>query len=339
MRPLSLSLLLGVSIFAGVLPMICWSVIVWWSDRFEKEPFGLLLISFLWGMIPAAAVSLILELPLGIPGVFNLRTAVSGFSFLGVTVLPPVIEEGLKLIGLLGIFFIAQQEVDDPLDGIIYGAMVGFGFAAAENTLYFLTSQTFAELILLIFFRAMVFGVMHALFTSLTGLGLALAKYTRNRWKSLLWAGGGFLAAVAFHIIHNLGIVWLSKTPWGFPLTVFTFGVGFLFVVSLFFGSLLREKRVIRKYLFAYSQEGILPPAQWEAAGSLRERWRGEWTAIRMLDFKNYSAVSRIHTLYAELAFKEKQRQLWGENPSRDKEISGLIREMREILTSQHPPA
>ncbi|HEY5118124.1 MAG TPA: PrsW family intramembrane metalloprotease [Anaerolineales bacterium] len=335
---MNLALLLAVSIFAGVLPMICWSVIVWWFDRYEKEPFQLLLFSFLWGMIPAVTISLLLEVLLGIPGVSNLQSAASGISFLGVGVLPPVIEEGLKFIGLLAIFSIAGQEVDDPLDGIIYGAMVGFGFAAAENTLYFLASQTVSELILLIFIRTMIFGSVHALFTAFTGLGLALAKYTRTRWKAVLWAASGVFAAIAFHFIHNLGLFWISNTPWGFYLSVLSFLIGFLFVILLFIGSLLREQKVISKYLFPYSQNGILQTDQWETAGSLRRRIQVEWAAVRVMDFKKYSILTRIHIIYAELAFKEKQRQLWGENPSRDRQISELIREMQRLLPGIRPP-
>jgi RsiW-degrading membrane proteinase PrsW (M82 family) len=336
---LNLTLLLAVSLFAGVLPMICWSAIVWWFDRYEKEPFGLLLISFLWGMIPAAAISILLELPLGLAGAPSLKTIAAGVSFLGIGVLSPVIEEAVKFIGLLGIFRIAQQEVDDPLDGIIYGAMVGFGFAAAENTLYFLTSRTVAELVLLIFFRTMVFGAIHALFTSFAGLGLALAKYARSRWRSVLWATSGLLVAIGFHIIHNLGLSLAPKSTWGFYLSAFSFGVGFLILVMLFIGSLLRERKVIRKYLLPYSQQGILPPGQWEKAVSLGVRLRAEWAAIRALDFIKYAAISRIYTIFAELAFKEKQRQLWGENPSRDRQIRDLLQEMQALLLTRHPLA
>jgi protease PrsW len=336
---LNLYLLVAVSFFAGVLPMVCWSAIVWWFDRYEKEPFRLLLIAFLWGMIPAAAISILLELPLGQAGSPTLRMAASGYSFLGIGVVSPIIEEAVKLVGLLAIFRIARQEVDDPLDGIIYGAMVGFGFAAAENTLYFLTSRTVAELLLLIFLRTMIFGAVHALFTAFTGLGLALAKYARTRWRSFLWAGGGFAAAVAFHFTHNLGLYWAPKTPWGFYLSAVSFGVGFFILVMLFIGSLLRERKVIRKYLVSFAQQGILQPGQWENALSVRGRLRAEWGAIRVLDLKKYAAISRIYTIYAELAFKEKQRQLWGENPSRERQIHELVLEMGRLLDNRREPA
>jgi RsiW-degrading membrane proteinase PrsW (M82 family) len=336
---LNLPLLLVVSVFAGVLPMICWSAIVWWFDRYEKEPFQLLLFSFLWGLLPAVAISLLLELLLGVPGISNLQSSALGFTFLGVAVLPPVIEEGLKFVGLLAIFAIAGQEVDDPLDGIIYGAMVGFGFAAAENTMYFLASRTVAELILLIFFRTMIFGAIHGLFTSFAGLGLALAKYSRTRGKAALWAAGGLAAAIGFHILHNLGSLWAINYSWGIYFSVFSFALGILIVILLFIGSLLREQKVIGKYLLPYSQKGILNADQWATAGSLRRRLQAEWSALRVLDFPKYSALSRIHTIYSELAFKEKQRQLWGENPVRDQKICNLLLEMRGLSMTLRPPA
>jgi RsiW-degrading membrane proteinase PrsW (M82 family) len=285
-------------------------------------------------MIPAVAISLILEFFLGLPAAAGLRSATSGFSFFGPGVLSPVIEEALKLIGLLAIFKIAGQEVDDPLDGIIYGAMVGFGFAAAENTLYFLASSTVSELVLLIFLRTMVFGSIHALFTAFTGLGLALAKYARNRRNAILLALGGFLTAVAFHTIHNLGLFWGSSTSWGFYLSILSFVAGFLFVILLFIGSLLREQKVIGRYLLSYVHKGILPLDQWEAAGSIRKRLRSEWSSIRRFNFQKYSKISKFHNILAELAFKEKQRQLWGENTDRDRQINDLILEMRRLLPS-----
>lgn len=38
-------------------------------------------------------------------------------------------------LGLLFVFF--RDEIDSAIDGILYGALVGFGFVAVENTLYF----------------------------------------------------------------------------------------------------------------------------------------------------------------------------------------------------------
>ena len=43
----------------GILPMIVYAFVLWWFDRYEKEPLGLLIAAFLWGAIPAIIFSLI----------------------------------------------------------------------------------------------------------------------------------------------------------------------------------------------------------------------------------------------------------------------------------------
>jgi RsiW-degrading membrane proteinase PrsW (M82 family) len=330
----NLFLLLLTSVFAGILPMVCWAVLVWWFDRYEKEPVHLLLISFLWGMVPAVVISGITELILALFSGYEGGFASTGLTILNLGVMAPVVEEGMKFLGLLGVFWIAQREIDGPLDGIIYGAMVGFGFAATENFLYFLSSQTVAELLLLIFLRAMVFGVVHAMFTSFSGLGLAFAKYARPGWKAPLWAAGGYLAAVLFHGLFNTCIGLAAETPYtllGLFGSLCIFGVGVSIILMLSIGSLIRERRTVKKYLQPYVERGIVKPQQWEAAASVWSRLYSEWEALEKLDFKKYRKVARLHTICAELAFKEKQQQLWGKDPKIDRQIAKLSLEMQTL--------
>jgi RsiW-degrading membrane proteinase PrsW (M82 family) len=318
----NLLLLLLTSVFAGFLPMVCWAVLVWWFDRYEKEPVRLLLIS--------GIAELILALFSGYKG----DVASTGLTILNLGVMAPAVEEGMKFLGLLGVFWIAQREIDGPLDGIIYGAMVGFGFAATENFLYFLTSQTMAELLLLIFLRAMLFGTMHAMFTSFSGLGLAFAKYARPGWKAPMWAAGGYFVAVLFHGLFNTSISLAADTPYtllGLLGCLFVFGIGVSIILMLSVGSLIRERRTIRKYLQPYVEQGIVKPNQWAAAVSMRSRLYAEWEALGRFDFGKYRRIGRLHTICAELAFKEKQQQLWGKDPKVDQQIAKLSLEMQTL--------
>lgn len=324
-------MLLLVSVFAGILPMICWAMLVWWFDRYEKEPFHLLLISFLWGVAPAVIISGVLELVMALFSGYEGGAASAGVTLFNLGIIAPVVEEGVKLLGLLGVFWIAQREVDGPLDGIIYGAMVGFGFAATENFLFFLSSESIQELLVIIFVRVMVFGSMHAMFTSFSGLGLAFAKYARSGWRSVWWAAGGYLAAVVFHSLHNLGIVLATETPYSLLVTILFYGVGVVLIIMMSIGSLIRERRTIYKYLQPYVERGIVQPHQLEAAGSMRTRLSSEWEALSNFDFKKYRTIGRMHTICAELAFKEKQQQLWGKDPKIDQQISKLTAEMQNL--------
>ncbi|MGB7537992.1 MAG: PrsW family intramembrane metalloprotease [Anaerolineales bacterium] len=329
--------LLLTSVFAGILPMICWAVLVWWFDRYEKEPLHLLVISFLWGVAPAVVIAAVVELVLALLSGYGGDAASTGISLFNLGLVAPLVEEGVKLLGLLGVFWIAGKEIDGPLDGIIYGAMVGFGFAATENVLFFLTSESVGELLVMIFLRAMVFGSLHAMIAAFTGLGLAFAKYARSTGRAILWAAGGFLAAVIFHSIHNIGLVFAQNTLLVLLAVVLSYGVGIAIILMLAVGSLIRERQTIRKYLQPYVAGGLLTEQQWQAAASVRNRLAAEWDALGRFNFSKYRTIARLHTLSAELAFKEKQRQIWGKDPKVDEQIAGLTLEIRQLLNSAKP--
>lgn len=311
--------------------MICWAVVVWWFDRYEKEPVHLLAISFLWGVAPAVIISGSMELVLALVSGYDGGSAPGGLSFFNLGIVAPLVEESVKWLGLLGVFRLAQREIDGPLDGIIYGAMVGFGFAATENVIFFFSSRSVGELAGMVFLRAMVFGSMHAMFTSFSGLGLAFAQYARSGRRAFLWTAGGFLSAVAFHSLHNIGLVYAEQSPPALLLSLAVYGTGLVLIVMLAVGSLIRERRAIRRYLQPYVARGWLDQGQWEAAASVGNRLSAEWEALARLDVQAYRRIGRMHTVCAELAFKEKQRHVWGEDPRIDRQIDALALEMRNL--------
>jgi RsiW-degrading membrane proteinase PrsW (M82 family) len=329
--------LLLTSLFAGILPMVCWAVLVWWFDRYEKEPLHLLVISFLWGVAPAVVIASIIELVLALLSGYSGEMATTGISIFNLGVVAPLVEEGVKLIGLLGVFWIAGKEIDGPLDGIIYGAMIGFGFAATENMLFFLSSESVGEFLLMVFLRAMLFGILHAMFAAFTGLGMAFAKYARSPGRAAFWAAGGFILAVVFHSIHNIGLVMAQKTLLFLGASLLSYGIGLGILAMLSIGSLIRERQTIHKYLHPYVEQGLLTPQQLQAAASVRNRLASEWDAIGTLDFNKYRKISRLHTLCAELAFKEKQKLLWGKDPKVDQQIAKLTMEIRQFSNSMPP--
>lgn len=311
--------------------MVCWAAIVWWFDRYEKEPFSLLIMAFSWGVAPAVAISLALELilPSSTAGSHGSGQSL-GLVLLETGAWAPWIEEGIKLLGLAGVFMAARNEIDGPLDGIIYAAMIGFGFAATENTLYFLTSSNLSDFFLLFFLRAMVFGSAHAMFTALSGWGLVMARFSKRWFKSVVWVSGGYLLAVSVHWIHNEGIRLAAENPWPFFLSVAVNLAGMLFVVFLLSGSLLRERNCIRRFLFHYVREGIISPAQWTTASSVRARISIEWEALRKWDIRGYRRLSNFYSLCAEISFKEKQRALNGPDPMLESRIFWLRQQLAE---------
>ena len=48
-------------LFMGLVPMIVWTVFLWWLDHWEREPWYLIAVAFFWGAVPSIALAMILE--------------------------------------------------------------------------------------------------------------------------------------------------------------------------------------------------------------------------------------------------------------------------------------
>ncbi|NTV23228.1 MAG: PrsW family intramembrane metalloprotease, partial [Nanoarchaeota archaeon] len=162
----------AISLLMGFIPMAFYSLMITLIDRYEREPFLLMLGVFLWGFIVASGIALVLNTLFG-----NLILLVTGsreIALLGSAVLSaPLVEETAKGLAVLSVFLFFRNEFDSVIDGIIYGSLVGFGFAAAENILYGMkgfASMGFTGLIAISFLRNLLIPFLHGFLTSLTGI-------------------------------------------------------------------------------------------------------------------------------------------------------------------------
>ena len=48
-------------------PALLYVLLIWWLDRYEKEPISLAILAFVWGATPAILLALVFEILLGIP--------------------------------------------------------------------------------------------------------------------------------------------------------------------------------------------------------------------------------------------------------------------------------
>lgn len=88
------------SIVTAIVPTIIYSILLWWLDRYEKEPLHLLFAAFFWGAIPAIALAVLFEFILAIP--FEHSPLGPHMTRLGIA---PIVEEPLKALALIGLFF------------------------------------------------------------------------------------------------------------------------------------------------------------------------------------------------------------------------------------------
>ncbi len=257
-------------ILACLIPTAAYVGIIYWVDRYEKEPIWLLSATFLWGAIPSILVAIILNELLSIPFTSLLDDSIAGMA--SAAFIAPIVEETAKGAALLGIVFLRRRDIDSPLDGIIYGAMVGLGFAMVENYFYFsneFASGGLSALGVNVFFRAFVFGLNHALFSAVFGLALAYARLSTSDGVKMFVPISGWVLAVTLHATHN-ATVGLSSTLC-FIAPIVDWG-GIILTITIIVWALRQEQRWLTRYLREEVLIGTLTFRQYEMVHSLRER-------------------------------------------------------------------
>ena len=268
-------------------------LVCFWLDRYEPEPARYRLAALGWGAVAAVAFSFVGE---------QLVFALSGTNELvNVAVGAPVVEELGKGLFLVAVVIFRHAELNGPLDGIIYGALVGIGFAFVEDIVYYLQSLESGQLGVTFFLRGIIGPFAHPLFTAATGLGIGIAVVTRRPAVRTLAVVLGFLAAVAMHAI------WNGSTFWG--------GNGFLFAYSAIFLPLLivilavavwarsREGKMLTTALQQVAQMGWIRPEEIRWIARLSDRMSARAYAKRIGGKPAADAVRAYQQTMTEVAF------------------------------------
>jgi RsiW-degrading membrane proteinase PrsW (M82 family) len=167
--------------------------LLWASKRdfFETRKVYLVRISFVWGMIAYAIVSIIQSNFIS----YELLTRDQIVRFAA-----PILEELFK--GAILLTLIRRADFTYFVDGAIYGFTVGLGFAVIENIEYVIANPSSA--LLLAVLRALSANLIHATASGTIGIALGLARFERadsiRRQLTLLVS---VLVAMALHMAFN----------------------------------------------------------------------------------------------------------------------------------------
>lgn len=187
--------------------------LVYKADKYEREPYVLVLLVFCWGVFSGILAGLLNSL-LGpyFARLYGSYTLVAAF-----------VEEPVKALGLYALARHRRygREFNTPLDGIVYGFAVGIGFFAMENFYYFLWEGPWTLAI-----RALLTWD-HGVFVAITGLWLGIAKAKRGR-VVLLDLVPGMSVAVFLHMLWNEVITFLGTIDGRFILIFVLWEIGYL---------------------------------------------------------------------------------------------------------------
>jgi len=188
-------------LFTGVSALAPSLLLVWYFHRRDLYPepprvlwttFGLGVISVLF-VLP---VEWIVSVPLqGVEGFIG-RGAGEAFFEAAIP------EEFFKLAVLLAYSY-RQREFDEPMDGIVYGAVASLGFATLENVLYVFNGGMGVAVV-----RALTAVPFHASAGAIMGYFAGRARFLPGRKLPLILKGFG--AAVLLHGLYDFPLLSLE---------------------------------------------------------------------------------------------------------------------------------
>jgi RsiW-degrading membrane proteinase PrsW (M82 family) len=244
----------AVAILVGLsaVPALGLAAYVYVSDVTTAEPLSLLVATFLLSILTATFAAVLNSYaqpffdPLGFPGLVL---------FFFVIVGP--IEESVKLLAVR-LYAYTDDRFDAVIDGAVYGAIAGLGFAVIENLVYIAQNVEMSELTLgiavlgagdgITALRALA-GPGHVVYSAFAGYYLGLAKFNpENRGPIVV---KGLVIAAVIHALYNSLV--------GPVTSVLSFATGLPQILTLFvfvilfqgaFGYILVRK--LRRYRDAY---------------------------------------------------------------------------------------
>jgi hypothetical protein len=256
------------------------------------------------------------------------------YSLTNLSVVAPLTEETFKSLIILIIFFVYRREFDSVMDGILYGALVGFGFSVVEDVLYFMGSlmdEGWGGWGMTVALRVGLYNLNHSMFTACAGVGFGLARNSKEMWKKLLFPLAGWIVAMVLHSIHNGGTVLAEQTYLLSCLgATLVDWIGVLVMVILIFVSVRREKQWFEE-LVPEIQAGVVTSDEYQIASSARARFARGWQVLIQHGPLVWFKWARFVQLIVDLAYKKHQKKVAGEGIKTDQLIADLRQRIAQV--------
>jgi RsiW-degrading membrane proteinase PrsW (M82 family) len=194
-------------LFISFAPIVLILIFVYYRDKYEKEPLGLLLKSLAIGAFITLPI-LLIEVWLGEMLKFSNAIATA---FYDGFIVAAFTEELFKYLAFLLIIW-RNRNFNELFDGIIYAVFISLGFAAIENFFYVFGKGGGVGVL-----RAFTAVPAHAIFGITMGYYFGIARFKEETAKKYLWYA--LLVSIVLHGFYDFflmsgnGLLLLSFIP------------------------------------------------------------------------------------------------------------------------------
>lgn len=219
-----------VILLASLAPVFIILFYIYFRDKYEKEPLGLLFKALLAGMVTVVPILFVERFLMNImPSMGKVPEALyHAFILAGTT------EELFKFLALYLLVW-KSPSFNEKFDGIVYAVFVSLGFAAIENVMYVVQSGYQTALV-----RALTAVPAHALFGITMGYYLGIARmYEELRGAYLRKA---ILVPILLHGLYDF----ILMVEVGWLLSLFIPYVIYLYIIGMKRMKVLSDTSIFR---------------------------------------------------------------------------------------------
>ena len=189
-------------LIASITPIFLFTYFILKKDK-NKEPYKLLIKSFIYGAVIVSILSLLFESYLDKIRV-SLNLSVFFDSLYNSFITAALPEEGFKFLILYYLIW-RSKYFDENIDGIVYAVCISMGFALTENLGYLYESELTVAI-----FRGVLSVPLHGFCAVLMGYYFSIAKLqenTKKRNEFLLMSIG---IPIIFHCLYDFALMYTS---------------------------------------------------------------------------------------------------------------------------------
>ncbi len=159
-------------IFIALAPVVIILFYIYFRDKYEREPIGLLLKAIIAGGFITIPILLV---EIGLSKIGASFSSSSAEIIWRAFVVAATTEEVFKFLALY-ILIWANRNFNEKFDGIVYAVYISLGFALVENVLYVIQGGAGVGLM-----RALTAVPAHALFGVVMGYYFGLARFYKEQ--------------------------------------------------------------------------------------------------------------------------------------------------------------
>ena len=200
----------------AIAPVAILLAYIWFRDKYEKEPWRMLLSALVLGAVAVLPILVVESLLSRVEVYFYGEMAVFWRSF----VVAGFTEELFKF-GFLLLLIWRIRAFNEKFDGIVYAVFISLGFAAVENVLYVMHYGAPVG-----WSRALTAVPGHFLFGVSMGFFVGLAKFYPGKRAAYVF----YAYAYPFVLHGTYDFILMSQHPWGLlvfiPFMVFMWKYG-----------------------------------------------------------------------------------------------------------------